>query len=522
MLQVPEFRGDIVFFVYIAFSTAFFHSKIGQETNWNHSVLCQWLLCSLTPLALLATYRLSPLHPLARFPGPLLSRITKFRLAYMVYTGKRHLEIAKLHEQYGVFVRTGPNTLSINSHEAIKTIYAASNCMDKSTAYRPGRFFGGGLFFIRRRDIHADRRRIWANAFSPSDLHSAAITVSRRSRQLAAHLAKLDTQAVDLSSYIRRWSYDVMGDLTFGKSSRIELMSDGDEHGMISSGQKATVLFEILGEIPMIFDLMCYLPSIFMREIHVLRKLANSLLATRKEAHGSEPDICSHLLHVDSDAVRLSDEELGNDVLFAIQAGSDTTSGVLTLLFYYILADRDVYRRLTGELDDNFGQAIEDNDLPALFRLPYLGAVVQEALRLGTPFPGLPRVVPPGGSVICSTFIPPGTIVGVPAYAQQVSGENFWPEPLEFRPQRWLPGGLGPGGVLNKSAVMCFSFGPFGCLGKTLAVRELYVVTAQLLLAVDIQLDPSFNHNIFKAGIQNMRSTLFQYPLTITGRPRHS
>ncbi|KAF7336096.1 Cytochrome P450 [Mycena venus] len=322
------------------------------------------------------------------------------------------------------------------------------------------------------------------------------MTISRRSRQLAAHLTKLETQTIDLSSYIRRWSYDVMGDLTFGKSSRIELMSDGDENGVVSSGQKATVLFEVLGEIPMIFDLMCYLPNICMQEIHVLRKLANDLLATRKQVQGPEPDICTHL------------------------AGSDTTSGVLTLLLYYILADRQVYKKLSAELDLNFRHVIEDNELSVLFQLPYMGAVVQEALRLGTPFPGLPRVVPPDGSVICSRFIPAGTIVGVPAYAQQVSPENFWPHPLEFMPQRWLPGGLGPGSVLNKSAVMCFSSGPFGCLGKTLAIRELYIATAQLLLAFDLELDTSFSHDKFKAGIQNMRSTLFEYPLLITARQR--
>ncbi|KAF7336095.1 Cytochrome P450 [Mycena venus] len=151
MLQVPEPRGDVVFVAYLAFATVFFHFKKGprQHLELPHSSV------------------LSPFHPLAKFPGPLLSRITKFWLAYVVYTGKRHLEIAKLHDQYGTFVRTGPNTLSINSHEAIRTIYATSTSMDKSNAYRPGRFFGGGLFFIRRKDMHAERRRIWAPAFSP-------------------------------------------------------------------------------------------------------------------------------------------------------------------------------------------------------------------------------------------------------------------------------------------------------------------------------------------------------------------
>ncbi|KAJ7748813.1 cytochrome P450 [Mycena maculata] len=484
-IMFPEPRGDIILFAYAVFSVALLYPN---GSGWARATLL-WLALSLVPLALIVAYRVSPFHPLAQFPGPLLNKMTQIRLAYIVYTGKRHLEIARLHDEYGIVVRTGPNTLSINSHDASKRIYAASNCMDKSNAYRPGRLFDGGLFFIREKNIHDQRRRIWANAFSPVNLHAASHTLSRRSRQLAAHLAELDDQPINLSSWIRRWSYDVMGDLTFGKSSRIELMSDGDKDGVISSGQNATVLFEVL-------------------------------LAKRKQAETPEVDICSHLLVGDSEsAKKLSDEDLEHDALFAIQAGSDTSSGVLILLLYYILANRDVYQKLTQELNVHFAQANEDDER-SLFELPYLGAVVQEGLRLGTPSPGLPRVVPSGGCVIDSTFIPGGTIVGVPAYAQQISGDNFWPEPLDFRPDRWMPGGLGPGSVLNKSAVMCFSSGSFGCLGKTLAIRELYIATAQLLRELEIDLSPSFNHNAFREGIRNMRSTLFQYPLTVVIRPR--
>ncbi|KAK6988895.1 cytochrome P450 [Favolaschia claudopus] len=511
-----EPRGDTVAAVYLAFSAAFFY--FNRKQNMLSTVLC-WIAYSLVPPIAVVLYRLSPFHPLAGFPGPLLSRMTNLRLAYVVSTGKRHLDIAKLHDKYGVIVRTGPNTLSINSQDAVKSIYAGSKAMDKSNAYRPGRLFEGGLFFIRRKNLHDNQRRIWAPAFSQSSLHLASNTILRRSQQLTTHLEKLEDGATDMGSMIRRWSYDVMGDLTFGKSSRIELMSDGDPHGVLASGEKATVLFEILGEIPLIFDLMCYLPRACMQEIHVLRQLASELLAARQVAtHIADDDICSHLL---CHTANCSVQDLEHDVLFAIQAGSDTTSGVVILLLYHLLANREVYQTLTAELRDNLGSTLEEHKLSALFQLPYLSAVVQEGLRLGTPFPGLPRVVPDTGKIICSKFIPGGTIVGVPAYAQQISPQNFWPNPLEFNPQRWLPGGLGLDSVLNKSAVMCFSSGPFGCLGKNLAIRELYIVIAQLLLTLDIQLDTSFDHKQFKEGIQNMRSTCFQYPLLVVVQPNH-
>ncbi|KAF8173014.1 cytochrome P450, partial [Mycena galopus ATCC 62051] len=475
---------------------------------------------SLTPLAVIVAYRLSPFHPLAKFPGPLLPKATSLWFAYLVYTGKRHVKLAQLHDKYGVFVRTGPNTLSINSHKAVQTIYTT---MDKSDAYRPGRFFDGGLFFIRDRHIHAQQRKIWANAFSPTSLRHTTITVWRRSCELAAHLANVDGQSIDLADYLRRWSYDFSQSHESLELTRMlkELMANGDKHGVVLSGQKATVLFEILGEIPMIFDVMCHLPRIFMREIYVLEDLAKSLISQRRRAQPpQDSDICSHLVGDSCGMPCSTNMDMRTPRLIYTNQGSDTTSSVLTLLFYYILADRDVYTKITTELDTNFGCTIDTNDLPALFQLPYLQAVVQEGLRLGTPLGNLTRVVPPEGCVISSRFIPAGTIVGVPIYAQEISEENFWPAPLEFRPQRWLAGGLGPGSVLKKSAVMCFSHGLFSCLGKTLAIRELFIVTAQLLLALDIRLDPSFDHHMFKAGIRNMRTTIFEYPLIVTVRRR--
>ncbi|EIN11085.1 cytochrome P450, partial [Punctularia strigosozonata HHB-11173 SS5] len=193
--------------------------------------------------------------------------------------------------------------------------------------------------------------------------------------------------------------------------------------------------------------------------------------------------------------------------------GSDTTSGVMILLLYHLLANRATYDRLMEELNAHCekGKISEDT----VFKLPYLGAVVNEGIRLGTPFPGLPRVVPKGGTVLCGTYIPENTVVSVPAYSQHIHPDNFWPEPEKFRPERWLPGGLGPRSILRTSALMSFSYGPFGCLGRTLAIRELQILTVYLLRSFDIRLAGSFDEQRFVRGVLNMRTTVFEYPLLV-------
>ena len=145
--------------------------------------------------------------------------------------------------------------------------------------------------------------------------------------------------------------------------------------------------------------------------------------------------------------------------MLAIQAGSDAIASVLTFMFYYLLRDAESYRRLQAELDKAFPDPDAVLNVKLLNGLPFLTAICEESLRLGTPLGGQPRIVPKGGYVFDGVFVPEGTIVGVPGWTSQTSPENFWPYPDEFRPQRWMPGGLGPGSRLVKQAILAFSYG---------------------------------------------------------------
>ncbi|TFK53969.1 cytochrome P450 [Heliocybe sulcata] len=523
-LRKRTVRGDTsLLALAILFALTAANQRIyGVDRNLWSAVLDATLFLSfylVTIVVITVVYRLSPLHPLSRFPGPLLYKVTGLKLAHTASTGKRHLIIADLHKKYGIFVRTGPNILSINSRTAVHCIYTTAQCMDKSDAYRMGRLDAGGLFFLRDLRKHNERRRIWSRAFTSAALDSASRILDRRTRELVSCIRRRQNNGVvDLGRCIQHWSYDVMGDLTFGGSNRMELMQDDDKAKLVEGGQKASALFDILGNVPPLFDILSYLQ--FLGDLDSLQILSSRLLDTRKRVRPQDasPDICSHLLFEDSSsqADQLNIRQLNQDTLFAIQAGSDTTSGVLTFTLFYIISDNKVYGRLSQELKGCFPTGeITFSDHSRLLQLPYLSAVVTEGLRLGSPFRAFPRVVPGGGTIIDNTFVAGGTIVGVPVWAQHISSENFWPKPEQFIPERWLDGGLGPGSIARKSAIMSFSSGPFGCLGKALALKEVHVAVAQLLLSFDLQFSAGFDHRKFQEGIQNTLSSTFAHPLTV-------
>ncbi len=89
----------------------------------------------------------------------------------------------------------------------------------------------------------------------------------------------------------------------------------------------------------------------------------------------------------------------------------------------------DTYRALQAELDAVFPDPTMTLDHAKLEACSYLNAVIQESLRLGAPF-YVPRVVPPQGVILDDRHVPGGTVVALAAYSQQISEENFYPDPM--------------------------------------------------------------------------------------------
>ena len=125
-----------------------------------------------------------------------------------------------------------------------------------------------------------------------------------------------------------------------------------------------------------------------------------------------------------------------------IIAGSDSTAVVLRTVWYNLLAHPATMRRLYNELIDTEKGSGLSRPLPKWSEvrgLPYLDACINEAVRLHPPF-CLPfeRVVPEQGLMVCGTFLPPRTIVGINPYVVNRHKPTFGEDADHWRPERWM------------------------------------------------------------------------------------
>ena len=142
--------------------------------------------------------------------------------------------------------------------------------------------------------------------------------------------------------------------------------------------------------------------------------------------------------------------------------------------------------RLRGELDHAslsfLPQYRETNSLP------YLNAVVKEALRLHAPVGVvLERLVPKGGVTLCGRFLPEGTIVGCnPAVVhmdRRVYGRKY---PVDqYHPERWLEATDEEKADMER-CFMAFGSGKRSCIGKNISLLEVYKLVPLLLSRFEV------------------------------------
>ena len=242
---------------------------------------------------------------------------------------------------------------------------------------------------------------------------------------------------------------------------------------------------------------------------------ARNQLATRKRNHlaegnnagisaqGRQADILQKLLEAQRQQPDLVDDRtlLGLS-LSAVNAGSDTVSTALAGILYYLLKHPLAMEKAVKEIESKLpplanGASLDEGVVSYTDgrSLPYLDACIQEGLRLHPPAGGatFERVTPPQGATIAGHFIPGRTTVSGLAYLMNRHKPTFGDDAHEYRPERWLDNGE-PGeearlAAMNR-AMFVFGVGPHTCLGRNIALLEIYKAIPTILRCFEVSYTP--------------------------------
>jgi cytochrome P450 len=451
----------------------------------------------------LVAYRLF-FHPLAKYPGPLLAKLTDAYMLYYAWRGDRHLEFWRLHEKYGKFVRFGPNSLSINSNTALKEIYGFRANVRKAEFYDAFVHPAPNTHNTRDKEVHARKRRVLSHAFSDSAVKEVERYILANIRTFCDAIGDLGrvidekkgwTTPKNMADWCNWLAMDILGDLCFGKT--YHMLDKPDNRYAVDLVGVAAQRHLICGTMPIIDKLG--LDKILLRKIAAgrARYMAYSRAQlTERTALGDETDRRDFFYHLlkarDPETGQgFTTPELWGESNLLIIAGSDTTSTAMAATLFYLVRNPSALALVTEEIRAKFSNVEDIHQGPLLTSCTYLRACIDEAMRLSPSVGGLlPREVLPGGMTIDGESIPAGSVVGTPHYTIH-HNLAYYPDPFAYIPERWIANeksGVTEQHVAVAQSAFCpFSIGPRGCIGKGLAYIEMTITLARVLFLYDVR-----------------------------------
>ncbi|KAF3490689.1 putative cytochrome P450 [Arthroderma uncinatum] len=459
----------------------------------------------------LAVYRLY-LSPIAKFPGPKLAAVTHW---YEVYHdlfakgtgGQFTWEIKRMHEKYGPIVRINPDELHIDDPEYWNDIYCSSTIsrpMDKPPKFKYRFGIPEATFSTSLAEQHRERRAALSPFFSKQHIRTLndklLEIVERISHRLSTEYAGTG-QVISVSDMWSSMTCDVITDLAFNRSANCSAAPEFKSP--LSLGMRSLVWTSHWNaHFKFLVDVMDWIPEGILGFLAPpMKPLLDYRIATRnqirdilsgkneKSIDASHSTVFHGILASNLPASDLALRRLTDEAISLNGAGMETTKWALTVATFHILDQPAIQARLKAELTEAMPDPSVILSWAELEKLPYLSGIISESLRLSYgQVQRIPRVNRLHAWKYGDWVIPPGVTVGMDAFHVHVN-EDVYPEPLVFKPERWLNNPRGPDGVKPLSNYMVsFSRGSRVCLGMSLAYMELYVALATIFRRHNLEL----------------------------------
>ncbi|KAI1128973.1 cytochrome P450 [Nemania abortiva] len=442
-------------------------------------------------------YRLL-LHPLSKYPGPFVAKLTEGYAGFYAGLQRLHLVTQQNHQKYGNVVRIGPNRLVFNSVQALHDIYNNDRVV-KSHVYLVTLGFTGtvNIFSVIDRIAHRTKRKLIGAGVSERAMREFEPTMASQIdiflKQIVESSQK--SEAVNMSTRCKRLTMDVIGLLAFGYAMNTQTE---ERYRTLHGGIEASNAHNnVLMQWPRLQSRVIAYPLHYLTlaaQKQAFELIENMIKTRTAEGKDSRRDLYAQVADEleTNPEFRLSD--VWSEALFLIPAGGDTTAAGISALLFYLTRHAECYQKLAREIRTTFSSSSEIHGGPQLSNCQYLRACIDEALRISSPVNGTlwrELAADDDGSkpfIVDGHVIPKGVQVGVNIYTLHHNPEYF-PDPYAFKPERWLNGDEAEKHRM-KDAFAPFQIGYRGCAGKPMAYLEASLVIAKLLWYFDFEPAP--------------------------------
>jgi unspecific monooxygenase len=367
----------------------------------------------------------------------------------------------------------------ISNSQAIQEIFAQdAKCFDVGRANNIGKpIFGKNSLLLMDGDRHKRERKLLMPPFHGERLQHYAQQICQITETITSKWQKY--QNFKARNVMQEITQEVIIQVVFG----------------LREGERYQAIKPLLSDMLNMTDAPISSSMLFFRflqtdwswspwgQMQKLRKKIYELLQTeidqrRKSAENQGKDILSLMMAArDENGNPMTDEELKDELMTLLFAGHETTATILAWAFYQIHKNPEVLRKLTTEI----AKLGANPDPMVLAKLPYLNAVCQETLRMYPVIPILlPRIAKQPIKIMDYTYDTESVLA--PSIYLVHYREDLYPQPQEFKPERFLERQYSP------SEYLPFGGGNRRCLGYALAELEMRLVLATILANYKLQL----------------------------------
>ncbi|CAL1678466.1 unnamed protein product [Lasius platythorax] len=253
--------------------------------------------------------------------------------------------------------------------------------------------------------------------------------------------------------------------------------------------------------------------KIIQQQIYVFNELNTK---TKSEtSHGI-------LLHILMEAFyknKCTQEMIRDNIITVLLAATDTTAVTIDFVVLMLANFPDIQEKVYKELWEIYGTKVPKSapiKYEDLQHMNYLDRVIKETMRI---FPAVPIIARRLSEdiKIGEVILPKDSDIVIP-FMTLHRNEKYWPNPLVFDPDRFLPERIG---TSYKRYYMPFSMGPRNCIGMKYAMISMKVMLATVIRTFMFKVDKSIEIDKIKLNMDITLSTVEPIKVKIEKRNLH-